>query len=215
MSLARIFLVSLAAAFAGMMLYAFGTGAGPMSARALLSAGSRTTEPARPATPTFAAPQAAAANGKGTVSALAPNVGVRSQIAVADVAGIQGSGYRTLIDLRPDGEATDQPPSAVVAGAAGNAGMKFAYVPTPHGDIPDATVDAFAKALSEAEGPVMLYCRSGSRAARVWALAEAARSGGADQAAIEAAVVAAGHKVDDIRPRIAQRIAQRATAAPQ
>jgi uncharacterized protein (TIGR01244 family) len=87
--------------------------------------------------------------------------------------------------------------------------MLFAYIPTAHGDIPDATPEALARALESAEKPVLLYCRSGSRAARVWALAEAARADGPNAATIAAAVRGAGQKVDDILPRIEQRVAQR------
>ncbi len=144
---------------------------------------------------------------------LGEGISVRDQIALADIPGIKARGFRTLIDLRPDGEAADQPPASAVATAAGAAGLKFAYVPTPHGEIPAATVDAFAQAIATAEKPVLLYCRSGNRAARVWALAEASRSGGADAAAIAETVRSAGQKVDDLKAQIATRIAQRPVAS--
>ena len=142
---------------------------------------------------------------------LTQSIHVREQVPLADVPGLSVKGYRTIIDLRPDGEERDQPASAAVAQAAAGAGLRFAYVPTPRGAIPDAVVADFARALDGAEGPVLLYCRSGSRAARVWALAEAARPGGGDAAAIAGAVKAAGQEVDDLMPRIAARIAARTT----
>ena len=142
---------------------------------------------------------------------LSPTIHVRDQLQLADLTQIRDKGYRTLIDLRPDGEAKDQPPSTAVAEAAAKAGLKFAYVPTPHGDIPDAVVGDLTKALDGAEGPVLLYCRSGNRAARVWALAEASRTGGGDAPSIIGAVKTAGQKVDDLVPRITARIAARAS----
>lgn len=142
-------------------------------------------------------------------AALRHDIHVRDQISIADVSGLDRSGYRMLIDLRPDGEARDQPASDAVALAAAKAGVRFAYVPTPNGDIPDSVVQQLSKALEGAEGPVLLYCRSGSRAARVWALAEASRPGGADATAIADSVRRAGQKVDDLMPRIAARIAAR------
>lgn len=140
---------------------------------------------------------------------LTQGIHVRDQLRLADVSRLGQQGYRTIIDLRPDGEAKDQPPSTAVAEAAAKAGLKFAYVPTPNGNIPDSVVADLTRALTGTEGPVLLYCRSGSRAARVWALAEASRPGGGDAAAIAQAVKAAGQKVDDLMPRITTRIAAR------
>ncbi len=141
--------------------------------------------------------------------ALGPGVAVRDQVQLDGVARLRAEGFHTLIDLRPDGEAADQPSSGAVAEAARRSGLAFSYVPTPHGDIPDATVAALAQTLATAERPVMLYCRSGKRAARVWALAEASRTGGFDAGAIAAAVRAAGQPIDDLLPRIEARIAAR------
>ena len=87
--------------------------------------------------------------------------------------------------------------------------MTFAYVPTPHGAIPDVIVDGLARALADVPQPVVLYCRSGNRAARVWALAEASRPSGADAKGIAGSVRAAGQKVDDLMPQIEARIAAR------
>ena len=79
-----------------------------------------------------------------------------------------------------------------------------------HGDVPDHVVRDLAQALGVAERPVLLYCRSGKRAARVWALAEASRKGGPLKADIVGAVLAAGQPVDDLLPQIEARIAARA-----
>lgn len=141
--------------------------------------------------------------------ALWDGVHVREQVGLADVDQLGREGYRTLIDLRPDGEVADQPSSSQVGAAAARAGLRFAYVPTPRGDIPGATVEMLLNELAGAERPVMLYCRSGSRAARVWALVEASRADGPDATSIADAVRRAGQHVDDLIPRIAARISAR------
>jgi uncharacterized protein (TIGR01244 family) len=140
-------------------------------------------------------------------------VSISDQVQLPAVGSIARAGFRTVIDLRPDGEAADQPPSTAIGTKVRNAGLEFAYIPTPHGDIPDAIVDDLTQALAAAHYPVLLYCRSGKRAARVWALAEASRPDGADAMDIAAAVRAAGQPVDDLMPRIEIRIAARATTA--
>lgn len=140
---------------------------------------------------------------------LTAGVKVTEQIRLGDVVRIQAAGYKTLIDLRPDGEAADQPSSERVGTLARASDLDFAYVPVPHGDIPDSAVDALSKTLAASPRPVLLYCRSGRRAVRTWSLAEASRPGGLDAPAIVAAAKAAGHTVDDLLPAIARRIAAR------
>lgn len=183
MTLARAFLLSAAAGFAGVVGLAL-----------FDKWSSRGQDVPAPAT---------------AVHALLDQVSVREQIALGDVAGIRSGGYRTLIDLRPDGEAADQPSSALIAEEAKRAGLAFAYHPTPHGDIPDNVANDLARTLAVAERPVLLYCRSGKRAARVWALAEASRPGGPDAMRIASAVRAAGQPVEDLMPAITARIATR------
>jgi len=140
---------------------------------------------------------------------LSSDVWVSEQIALDRISNLRSLGFKSLIDLRPDGEAADQPSSTAVAAASAQAGLQFAYVPVQHGEIPDASVDALAKTLVKMERPVLLYCRSGRRAARTWALSEASRAGGMDQAHIEAAVAGAGQSADDLSAAVAVRIAAR------
>jgi uncharacterized protein (TIGR01244 family) len=141
------------------------------------------------------------------------NVSVRDQVNLATIDALQAAGFSSIIDLRPDGESPEQANSAALAERAKAAGMRFAYIPAPRGTIPAATVDALSQALEEAEGPVMIYCHSGSRAARVWALAAASRPNGPDAAAIATAVRNAGQKVDDLLAEIDARIANRKIAS--
>ncbi|MEP6898395.1 MAG: TIGR01244 family sulfur transferase [Rhodanobacter sp.] len=142
---------------------------------------------------------------------LAGAVWITEQISESQLADIKAQGFRTVIDLRPDGEAVNQPAAADVARAAQAAGLTFGYVPVPHGDVPEATVDALGRSLAQAGRPVLLYCRSGHRAARTWALAEASRVAGLDAAAIQSAVRSAGQTADDLGAQIATRIAARSS----
>ena len=115
-----------------------------------------------------------------------------------------------MVDLRPDGEEPGQPSAQDMRLAATKAGLAFAYVPVPHGDIPEASVAALQAFLASQSGPVLLYCRSGRRAARTWALVEAARPGGMPTDAIMAAVQGAGQNAEDLRGRIEAAVAARA-----
>lgn len=139
---------------------------------------------------------------------LSDQVEVTSQLQVEDMEAV-GRGFRMVIDLRPDGEAADQPSSQEMENAAKAIGLKFAYVPVPHGDIPDDTVDRL-QALLNTNRNVLLYCRSGKRAARAWALAEAKRPGGLSAENIQAAVRSSGQDADDLNGRIESMVNGRA-----
>lgn len=144
---------------------------------------------------------------------LTDDLWVAGQIEARDVEGARVRGFKTVIALRPDGEAADQPSSAEMSRLAGTQGIAFAYVPVPHGDLPDAVADSLGRTLASADGPVLLYCRSGRRAVRAWAIAEASRPDGLTPEAIRAAAAAAGHPVDDLSDRIIRRAAERRSAA--
>jgi uncharacterized protein (TIGR01244 family) len=139
---------------------------------------------------------------------LVPGVDAGGQVLPTDVAPLKRAGYRTLINMRPDGEAGDQPPSDAIASAAREFGLAYAYVPTPAANITDEIIDDLSQALATAERPVLIYCRSGTRVARAWALAEASRPGGLDRDGIIDAVSKAGFNVDDLLPRIDARLAR-------
>jgi uncharacterized protein (TIGR01244 family) len=140
---------------------------------------------------------------------LTEGIQVSGQIRPEHLAAIKQQGIRTVIDLRPDGEAPGQPSSQTMAQAAGQAGLQFSYVPVSPGDVPPATVDALAQLLASAPQPVLLYCRSGARVVRTWALAEASRPGGLDAEGIKQHARATGKPVEDLQNQIAQRIAAR------
>jgi uncharacterized protein (TIGR01244 family) len=144
-----------------------------------------------------------------SLKTLTDTISVSEQLRLDQIKSVRAGGYRTIIDLRPDGEAAGQPDAASMKAAAEASRVNFYYVPVPHGDIPDSAVAALAEALDEGRGPVLLYCRSGRRAARTWSLVEASRYNGMDAESILAAVKASGQSADDLRDAIVARIAKR------
>lgn len=143
------------------------------------------------------------------VAYLTDEIAVTEQLAPDAVESVSREGYRTLIDLRPDHEAAGQPSADQMARAAREQGVRFFYVPVQHGEIPERSVDQLAAALAQAPKPILMYCRSGRRAARTWSLVEASRPQGLDANAIMDAVRAANQSADDLRGAIERRIAQR------
>ena len=105
---------------------------------------------------------------------------VSPQIIVADIPELARQGYRAIICNRPDGEGADQPTFEEISSAAKSAGMEAAYVPVVAGKVLDADADAFGDAMRELPGPVLAYCRTGTRSATLWSLAEADTLGTAE-----------------------------------
>lgn len=140
---------------------------------------------------------------------LVDGIWISEQVQPEQLAALKLQGIRSIIDLRPDGEQQGQASSTEINAAADSNGLTFAYIPVPHGDIPDSQVDSLAMSLGIVEKPVVLYCRSGRRAARTWALSEASRPGGLSADAIRKALVSAGQESQDLDPVIESRISAR------
>lgn len=99
---------------------------------------------------------------------------VSPQVAPQDVAVLKSEGFRSIICFRPDGEAPEQPEANLVAEAAKAADMAFVTIPVKAGTVPDdSQIQATRAALTSLPTPIVGYCRSGTRAAQIWALAEA------------------------------------------
>lgn len=129
------------------------------------------------------------------------SISVAGQLGEADVAVAAAQGFRRLINNRPDGEAFDQPPGGAIARAAQAAGLDYVAIPVAGGfSMPQ--VEAMADALASADGPVLAFCRSGTRSTHLWALASAYRGGDAE--AIVAAAGAAGYDVSPLLPTLRQ-----------
>ena len=72
---------------------------------------------------------------------------VSPQISPGDAAAIAAMGFRSLICNRPDGEAPDQTPYAVIEAEAADAGLAFRHIPVVSGAMTQDDVDAMAAAL--------------------------------------------------------------------
>ncbi|MEZ5710637.1 MAG: TIGR01244 family sulfur transferase [Blastomonas sp.] len=108
-----------------------------------------------------------------TISKINENVSVSPQIRADEVAGLVASGFRSIICNRPDAEEQGQPDAARIAAAAEQAGLAFAHVPAVSGAIGGVDVQAMADALDRLPKPILAYCRSGARSAKLVELAGA------------------------------------------
>ena len=131
---------------------------------------------------------------------LTESVFASPQIDLAQVAEAAASGFALIVNNRPDDESDDQTPGPEIEAAARAAGMNYVAIPVTHAGFSEGQVTAMAKALAEAHGPVLAYCRSGTRSTLLWALAEAARGEKPDDLAAKAA--RAGYDLSPVRPML-------------
>jgi len=121
------------------------------------------------------------------------------QIAVGDLTEVARLGFQTVISNRPDDEDAGQPSALDIAEAAKSAGLKFTHIPVVGGAIGDDEVAAFRKAVEDLPGPILGFCRTGTRTATLWALSRAGRTPTDD---ILAATAAAGYDLQGLRSRL-------------
>jgi uncharacterized protein (TIGR01244 family) len=128
---------------------------------------------------------------------LSDKVWASPQIDLADVRAAAAAGFALLINNRPEGESDDQTSGGDIELAARTAGLDYCAIPITPGGFSREQVEAMAKALSEARGPVLAYCRSGTRSTLLWSLARAVA--GDDPEAIAAAARQAGYDISPVR----------------
>jgi uncharacterized protein (TIGR01244 family) len=126
-----------------------------------------------------------------------PSFWASPQITLADVAEATARGFTLVINNRPEGEAEDQTPGAMIAEAARAGGMDYRAIPVSPGGFTEDQVQEMAEALDQAQGPVLAYCRSGTRSTLLWSLAQA--QNGRDPASIAADAAGAGYDVAPIK----------------
>jgi len=128
---------------------------------------------------------------------LSDSVYASPQIDVDDIATAAQLGVSLVINNRPEGESDDQTPGSAIEAAARAAGMDYVAIPVTMPSLSEVHVLAMEEALGRATGPVLAYCRSGTRSTLLWSLAQA--KSGQDPDAIAEAAAAAGYDVSPVR----------------
>lgn len=131
------------------------------------------------------------------------SISVAPQISVEDVTAAAAQGFRMVINNRPEQEEPGQTSGDEIREAARAAGLAYVAIPITHGGFSLNQVEAMRDALAKAGGPVLAYCRSGTRSTFVWALARGLE--GDDAEALAAKAAAAGYDISPIKPLIGPR----------
>ena len=97
---------------------------------------------------------------------------VAPQIRIEDAAEAARQGFVLLINNRPDAEEPGQPSGAQMEAAAKAAGLAYAHIPVVGRPGPDQVASVQA-AIAKAGGPVLAFCRSGTRSIVTWSIGQA------------------------------------------
>lgn len=135
-----------------------------------------------------------------TLRPLNDRVAVAPQIDPEDMAAIKAAGFVAVVNNRPDDEEPGQPGGEAIRAAAAAAGLGYQAIPVTHAGFSHPQLDAMAAALAAADGPVLAFCRSGTRSCNLWALAAA--KAGRDPALLVAQAGAAGYDLSGLRPTL-------------
>ena len=97
---------------------------------------------------------------------------VSPQISAADIAQAKAQGFTTIINNRPDDEAPDQPSSAEIEAAAFAAGLAYVHIPVRGMPPGPEQAEETRRAIDASEGPVLAFCRTGTRSINCWGIGE-------------------------------------------
>ncbi len=133
------------------------------------------------------------------IKEITKRLSVSPQITAADIPAVAAAGFRAIICNRPDGEGADQPTFEEIETAAKAAGLETRYLPIVSGKVGDNDAADFGAALDALPGPILAYCRTGTRSATLWSLSQAKSLPTAD---ILAATKKAGYDMAGVVRRI-------------
>ena len=131
---------------------------------------------------------------------LSADYSVAPQITLEDVAEAKAAGFSMIVNNRPDGEEPEAAQGDEIANAAAAEGLAYAAIPVGHAGFSHAQIDALDKLLTDATGPILAYCRSGTRSTHLWALTRA-RAGDDVDGIVETAAKA-GYDLTALRPML-------------
>ena len=133
------------------------------------------------------------------IARLTPFLSVTDQLTPEDVVRAAAMGFRAIVNNRPDGEAQEQPAGASIETEARRHGLDYRHIPVVSGQVSDTNVSDFAAAMGSLKGPVLAFCRTGTRSTTLWALSQAPRL---SPEAILHAAQEAGYNLEALRDRL-------------
>lgn len=131
---------------------------------------------------------------------VSPAFAVAPQFSPEEMAQLAALGFTAVMCNRPDGEEPGQPDVAAMRDAAQAAGLAFHHVPVSGGAFPEAAIAAFKAVRRGTDGPLLAYCRTGTRSITLNALAN---PDGMSREDILTSAAEAGYDLSGLAPMLA------------
>lgn len=128
---------------------------------------------------------------------------VAEQLSVEDLTAIQEQGIKNIICNRPDGEVPNQPAFEMIKSEAAKLGITCFYLPMKDQNVSQQLAQQTKQLLDSLEGPILAYCRTGTRSSIAWS---AAQLGDMPINKIIEATTQAGYNLGDITQSMYQRL---------
>ncbi len=104
---------------------------------------------------------------------IADDVCAAPQLGPEQMADVAAAGFRSIVNNRPDFEyGPDQPAHAAIEAAARAAGLEYRFLPVDPAVQTAQDAAAMARLLAELPRPLLMFCRTGNRSIRLFALAQ-------------------------------------------
>lgn len=123
------------------------------------------------------------------IQQLDDDVYIADQINITDMNGLRELGIQSVINNRPDNEESaeknteqnseknSQPLSEELSTYAAAINIDYYYLPVISGNYPVNTIREFTELLNKAKRPVLVFCRTGNRSVKLWALSQTPKFG--------------------------------------
>jgi uncharacterized protein (TIGR01244 family) len=104
-----------------------------------------------------------------TLAPLAEDIFATGQMSVAAMAWAAQAGFRSVINNRPDFEGGAEQPTAEALGEAARAqGLEYAHLPVSPSVHSEADIAAMGRLIQTLPRPILAFCRSGARTAKLY-----------------------------------------------
>jgi len=138
-----------------------------------------------------------------------PEFAIGPQVSADDFEPLRAAGFASVLNVRPDDETGTYLISQDAEQRARANGLAYAHSPTEnHAIFELEIIDRFERALAELPKPIFAHCKTGTRAAILWALVASRHRAVED---VIATLRAAGQELDFLE----QELRESANAARQ
>ena len=111
------------------------------------------------------------------IQQLNEQVYIADQINISDMNNLRDLGIQSIINNRPDNEGNNQPLSAELSKNASSVNIDYYYLPVISGNYPESTIQEFTELLNTVKSPIVVFCRTGNRSIKLWALSQTPKFG--------------------------------------